>query len=344
MQTNTEINSVPELEEFLSRPSEADIAAIARLDGDLLILGAGGKMGPSLARRARRAAEKAGVRKKIIAVARFPDNQLRASLASEGIETLPVDLLDPGALSKLPDIPNVIFMAARKFGTTGSEDLTWAMNTFLPGLVAERYRASRIVAFSTGNVYPLRHAMQGGAVESTPVAPESEYAQSALGRERMFEYGSRQWSTAVTILRLNYAIDLRYGVLLDIGTAVFERRPIDLRMAFVNIIWQGDANSVCLRCFAHCQAPPLILNLTGVENLSVRLIAEEFGRRFNVQPTFVSEEMPTALLSNASKAHQMFGYPVVTAAQMIDWTAAWISSGGPRLNKPTHFEVRDGKF
>ena len=176
------------------------------------------------------------------------------------------------------------------------------------------------------------------------MAPESEYAQSALGRERMFEYGSRQWGTAVTILRLNYAIDLRYGVLLDIGTAVFERRPIDLRMAFVNIIWQGDANSVCLRCFAHCQAPPLILNLTGVENLSVRLIAEEFGRRFNVQPTFVSEEMPTALLSNASKAHQMFGYPVVTAAQMIDWTAAWISSGGPRLNKPTHFEVRDGKF
>jgi nucleoside-diphosphate-sugar epimerase len=344
MQTNTEINSVPELEEFLSRPSEADIAAITRLDGDLLILGAGGKMGPSLARRARRAAEKAGVRKKIIAVARFSDNQLRASLASEGIETLPVDLLEPGALSKLPDIPNVIFMAARKFGTTGSEDLTWAMNTFLPGLVAERYHASRIVAFSTGNVYPLRHAMQGGAVESTPVAPESEYAQSALGRERMFEYGSRQWGTAVTILRLNYAIDLRYGVLLDIGTAVFEQRSIDLRMAFVNIIWQGDANSVCLRCFAHCQAPPLILNVTGPETLSVRFIAEEFGRQFNVQPNFSSEEMPTALLSNAAKAHQMFGYPPVTSAQMIDWTAAWISSGGPRLNKPTHFEKRDGKF
>ncbi|HEV7512626.1 MAG TPA: NAD-dependent epimerase/dehydratase family protein [Candidatus Acidoferrum sp.] len=344
MQTNTEIKSVQELEEFLARPSESDIAAMGRRDGDLLILGVGGKMGPSLARRARRAAEKAGVRKKIIAVARFSDNQLRASLASEGIETLAVDLLQPGALSKLPDVPNVVFMAARKFGTTGSEDLTWAMNTFLPGLVAERYRASRIVAFSTGNVYPLRHAMEGGAIESTPVAPVSEYAQSALGRERMFEYGSRQWGTAVTILRLNYAIDLRYGVLLDIGTAVFERRPIDLHMALVNIIWQGDANSVCLRSFAHCQAPPLILNLTGPETLSVKFIAEEFGRRFNVQPTFISEEMPTALLSNAAKAHQIFGRPTVTPEQMIDWTSAWISTGGPRLNKPTHFEVRDGKF
>ena len=344
MQTNTEIKSVQELEEFLARPSESDIAAMARLDGDLLILGVGGKMGPSLARRAHRATEKAGVRKKIIAVARFSDNQLRASLASEGIETLAVDLLQPGALSKLPDVPNVVFMAARKFGTTGSEDLTWAMNTFLPGLVAERYRASRIVAFSTGNVYPLRHAMEGGAIESTPVAPVSEYAQSALGRERMFEYGSRQWGTAVTILRLNYAIDLRYGVLLDIGTAVFERRPIDLHMALVNIIWQGDANSVCLRSFAHCQAPPLILNLTGPETLSVKFIAEEFGRRFNVQPTFISEEMPTALLSNAAKAHQIFGRPTVTPEQMIDWTSAWIATGGPRLNKPTHFEVRDGKF
>ena len=340
----TKIHSVAELEEFLSRPSEADISAIARLDGDLLILGAGGKMGPSLARRARRAADKAGVRKKIIAVARFSENHLRASMTSEGIETLAVDLLEPGALSKLPAVPNVIFMAARKFGTTGSEDLTWAMNTFLPGLVAERYRASRIVAFSTGNVYPLRDVSQGGAVESTPAAPQSEYAQSALGRERIFEYGSRQWGTAVTILRLNYAIDLRYGVLLDIGTAVFERRPVDLRMAFVNIIWQGDANSVCLQSFAHCQAPPLILNLTGPDTLRVKFLAEEFGHRFNVQPTFVSAEMPTALLSNAAQAHQMFGYPSVTTAQMIDWTAAWILSGGPRLNKPTHFEVRDGKF
>ncbi len=332
------------LEEFLSRPSDADAAAISQLDGDLLILGVGGKMGPSLARRARRAAATANVRKRIVAVARFSDNTLRDSLESDGVETSACDLLQPGALAKLPDIPNVIFMAARKFGTTGSEDLTWAMNTHLPGLVAERYRESRIVTFSTGNVYPLCDVTLGGAVESTPLAPASEYAQSALGRERMFEYGSRQWGTPVVILRLNYAIDLRYGVLLDIGTAVYERCPVDLRMAFVNVIWQGDANSVCLRAFAHCQSPPLLLNLTGPETLSVRHIAEEFGRRFSLQPEFIAEEMPTALLSNAAKAHQMFGYPTVTVPEMIDWTAAWISSGGPCLNKPTHFQVRDGKF
>jgi nucleoside-diphosphate-sugar epimerase len=338
------INTEAELEEILSRPSDADVAAVGQLDGDLLILGAGGKMGPSLVRRARRAAEKAGVLKRIVAVARFTDKRLRVGLASDGVEVLVADLLQPGALAQLPDIRNVIFMAGRKFGTTGSEELTWAINTHLPGLVAERYRGSRIVAFSTGNVYPLRSAMQGGAIESTPVAPESEYAQSALGRERMFEYGSRHWGTPVAILRLNYAIDLRYGVLLDIGTAVFERRPIDLRMALVNVIWQGDANSVCLRSFVRCQSPPLILNLAGPETLSVRYIAEEFGRRFGVEPVFSSAEMPTALLSNAAKTHQMFGYPTVTASEMIDWTAAWISTGGARLNKPTHFEVRDGKF
>ncbi|MDP9337537.1 MAG: NAD-dependent epimerase/dehydratase family protein [Acidobacteriota bacterium] len=338
------ITTDAELEEALSRPSDADAAAIARLDGDLLILGVGGKMGPSLARRARRAAEKAGVRKRIVAVARFSDRSLRDNLATDGVETMVSDLLEPGALAKLPDIPNVIFMAARKFGTTGSEDLTWAMNTFLPGLVAERYRYARIVAFSTGNVYPLRHAMEGGAVESTPVAPVSEYAQSALGRERMFEYGSRQWRTPVAILRLNYAIDLRYGVLLDIGTSVFERRPVDLRMGLVNVIWQGDANSVCLRSFEHCQSPPMILNLTGPETLSVRYIAEEFGRRFNLQPTYSSEEMPTALLSNAAKCHRLFGAPSVSVPEMLGWTAAWISAGGSRLNKPTHFQVRDGKF
>jgi nucleoside-diphosphate-sugar epimerase len=338
------IETEAELEEILSRPSDADAALMARLDGDLLILGAGGKMGPSLARRARRAALKAGVQKRIVAVARFSDRRTRESLESDGIEVLVADLLQPGALLSLPDIPNVIFMAARKFGTTGSEDLTWAMNVHLPGLVAERYRSSRIVAFSTGNVYPLRNAMYGGAVESTLPAPESEYAQSALGRERMFEYGSRQWGTPVAILRLNYAIDLRYGVLLDIGTSVFEKRPIDLRMALVNVIWQGDANSVCLRSLEHCQSPPWLLNLTGPETLSVRYIAEEFGRRFCLQPTFTSDELPTALLSNAAKAHQTFGYPTVTVSEMIDWTAAWIASGGTRLNKPTHFEVRDGKF
>jgi nucleoside-diphosphate-sugar epimerase len=338
------IDTEEDLEERLSRPTEADAAAIAALDGDLIILGAGGKMGPSLARLARRAANQASAKKRIIAVARFTNRDLVSQLSSEGVETIACDLLEPGALSSLPDIRNVVFMAARKFGTTGSEYLTWAMNTHLPGLVAERYRDARIVAFSTGNVYPLQPVNQGGAQESTPVEPQGEYAQSALGRERMFEYGSAQWRTPVVILRLNYAIDLRYGVLVDIATSVFHRRPIDLSMAAVNVIWQGDANAMCLRSFAHCQSPPLILNITGPETLSVRSIAEEFGHRFELEPLFSSKETPTALLSNATKAHQLLGCPTVTPCEMMDWIANWIKRGGVMLNKPTHFQTRDGKF
>ena len=338
------LDTEQELEERLSRPEEADAAAVAGLNGDLIILGAGGKMGPSLARLARRAADHAGAKKRIIAVARFTNTNLLSQLSSEGIETIACDLLDPGKLPGLPDVPNVVFMAARKFGTTGSEYLTWAMNTYLPGLVAERYRDSRIVAFSTGNVYPLQSLKQGGSRESTPVDPQGEYAQSALGRERMFEYGSAKWGTPVVILRRNYAVELRYGVLVDIATAVFERRPIDLSMAAVNVIWQGDANAMCLRSFAHCQSPPLILNITGPETLSVRSIAEEFGRRFGVEPVFTSEEMPTALLSNATKAQQLLGSPKATPCEMMDWIADWIKRGGVMLNKPTHFQTRDGKF
>ena len=338
------ITSLQELEERLSRPTHEDVSAMNALDGDLLILGAGGKMGPSLAALARRAADLAGPRKRIIAVSRFSDEKLRSQFSSQNIETISCDLLESGALAKLPDVANVVFMAARKFGTSGSEHLTWTMNTFLPGLVAERYRNSRIVAFSTGNVYPLTDVQEGGAVESTPVEPKGEYAQSALGRERMFEYGSQRWGTAVTILRLNYAVELRYGVLADIGSAVFERRPIDLRMGYVNVIWQRDANSVCLRSFAHCQSPPLILNLTGSETLSVRRVAEEFGQRFGIDPIFDFEESATALLSNSSKAQRLFGCPSITATEMIDWQADWIRNRRPMLNKPTHFHARDGKF
>jgi nucleoside-diphosphate-sugar epimerase len=253
--------------------------------------------------------------------------------------------LEPGALQRLPEIPNVIFMAARKFETAGSEHLTWAMNTFLPGLVAERYRHSRIVAFSTGNVYPLRSRSEGGAVESTPVGPVGEYAQSALGRERMFENGSMRWGTRVTILRLNYAVELRYGVLVDIGRAVFERRPVSLAMPYVNVIWQRDANSWCLRSFAYCQSPPFVLNITGPETLSVREIAADFGRLFGIEPIFLAEtEGSSALLNNAAKARQLFGEPTVTPAKMIEWIADWIRHGGATLNKPTHFQTRDGKF
>ena len=338
------IETMEQLEDLLSLPSERDVAAMRSLEGDLLILGVGGKMGPSLARRARRAIDLAGVGKRVIGVARFSNGGLARELESAGIETIQSDLLNEGALAALPDVPNVIFMAAKKFGTTGAEHSTWAMNTFLPGLVAERFRASRIVAFSTGNVYPLRPIEQGGAIETTPVAPVGEYGQSALGRERMFEYGSDRWHTPVTLLRLNYAVELRYGVLLDIGLAVKEGRPVDLRMGVVNVIWQGDANSVCLRSFAHCQTPPLVLNLTGPETLPVRYIAERFAANFNVQPVWQGVEAPNALISNAAKLQQLFGYPSVTPNDIIDWTADWIARGGPTLNKPTHFQTRDGKF
>jgi len=333
-----------ELEERLSRPTEADIAHAASLEGDVLILGAGGKMGPSLARLAKRSALQASRNTRVIAVARFTDQSLPAHLAADGVETLACDLLEPGALARLPEAPNVIFMAARKFGTQGSAHLTWAMNTYLPGLVAERYRDSRIVAFSTGNVYPLAPVASGGAVESTATAPVGEYAQSALGRERMFEYGSDRWGTRAVLLRLNYAVELRYGVLVDIARAVFERRPVDLRMGFFNTIWQRDANSAALRSLALCQSPPLILNLTGPETLSTRTVAEEFGRRFGVEPIFSGLEAPDALLNNAGKLHQLLGLPTVTPETLIDWTAEWIQRGLPQLNKPTHFEVKDGRF
>jgi len=339
------IKNIEELEDHLSRPTEADAAAMSALNGDLLILGVGGKMGPSLARLARRAAALAGADVRIVAVARFSNASLPAQLAAQGIESITCDLLEPGALSSLPEIPNVIFMAARKFETSGSEHLTWAMNTFLPGLVAERYRNSRIVAFSTGNVYPLRSVSEGGAVESTPVGPVGEYAQSALGRERMFENGSHRWGTRTAILRLNYAVELRYGVMVDIGRAVFERRPISLAMPYVNVIWQRDANSWCLRSFAYCQSPPFVLNITGPETLSVRELALEFGQHFGIEPIFRPElEGSTSLLNNAAKAGELFGRPTATPAEMIGWIADWIRHGGVMLNKPTHFQTRDGKF
>jgi len=338
------IHGEAELEERLSRPTGQDTAAMAALEGDLLILGAGGKMGPSLAKLARRAAHAAATHKRIIAVARFSDPNTAAELRASGIETIASDLLEPGALAQLPDAPNVIFMAARKFGTSGSEYLTWAMNTFLPGLVAERYRSSRIVAFSSGNVYGLEPLSSNGCSEASPVAPAGEYAQSVLGRERMFEYGSNRWHTEIALLRLNYAVDLRYGVLVDIAAAVFEGRPIDLRMGMVNVIWQGDANSMCLRSFQFCRTPPLVLNITGPEKLSVRELAMDFSRRFGRAAIFSGEESPTALLNNGVQAHRLLGPPNVTASQLMDWVAHWIEHGGRLLNKPTHFEARDGKF
>ena len=328
-----------ELEELLSRPTDRDTAAMQSLTGPLLILGAGGKMGPTLAMRAKRAGAK-----HVIAVARYSSSGMQKHLENAGIETVAADLLDSAAFERLPDAPHVIFMAAMKFGTTGAEHLTWAMNTYLPGRVAERYKASDIVSFSTGNVYPLVPVTSGGATEETPTNPVGEYAQSALGRERMFQYGSHQHGTRSVILRLNYATELRYGVLLDIGQQVYRRFPVDVSMGMVNVIWQGDANSACLQSLQHCSAPPLVVNLTGPEALSVRWIAHEFGRRCGVSPEFEGGEKDTALLSNSTRSVARFGYPTVAPVQMIDWIAEWIQQGGSTLNKPTHFETRDGRF
>ena len=330
-----------QLDELLSRPTEADIAAMAAMEGDLLILGVAGKMGPTLAMRARRAAP---ANKRIVGVSRFSNEGSRALLEAAGIETIAADLLDEGALAALPDTENVLLMAGRKFGSTGDEGLTWAMNTFMPALAAERFRKSRIVAFSSGNIYPFTAVTSGGATETCGLAPVGEYAQSVLGRERMLQYFSKRYGTAMVILRLNYAIDLRYGVLLDIGTKVFEKRPVDLTMGNANVIWQGDANSVALRSFAHASTPPLLLNLTGPETISVRDVAMRFGRHFGVEPSFAGSEAPLALLNNAACCHRLFGYPSVTPDEMIEWIARWIGIGGSTLGKPTHFETRDGRF
>lgn len=338
------IASEAELESVLSAPSAADIDALRALDGPLLILGAAGKMGPSLAHRARRALDEAGNRAPVIAVSRFSNPAVRAQLEQWGVETVECDLLEPGALERLPDAPNVIFMAARKFGSTDNPSLTWAINTYLPGLVAHRWRESRIVAFSSGNVYPLVPVSSGGATEQTLPDPIGEYAQSVLGRERMFEYVSRQYGTPVALLRLNYAVELRYGVLVDIALKVRDRRPVDLNMGHVNVIWQGDANSVALRCLQRATSPPFVVNLTGPETLRVRDIAREFGRRFGVEPHFVGAEHATALLSNASLCHRLFGLPSLRAQDLIDLTASWLLRGGTVWEKPTHFEMREGKF
>jgi nucleoside-diphosphate-sugar epimerase len=235
-------------------------------------------------------------------------------------------------------------MAARKFGSTGAEHLTWAMNALLPALVAERYPAARFVAFSTGNVYPLVSVAGGGATEDMLPVPVGEYAQSALARERIFEFFSRRNQTRMMMLRLNYAIDLRYGVLLDIGQKVFERRPVDVTMGHVNVIWQGEANSIAMRSFGLCQSPPAVLNVTGPETAAVRWIAGEFGKRFGMEPIFQGMEAETALLSNAGRCQKLFGRPSVTVEQMIEWVADWIRMGGVTLAKPTHFETRDGRF
>ncbi len=326
------------------KPSDAVVADIAALDGDIMILGVGGKMGPSLARLAKECIESAGVQKRVFGVARFSEPGLRTDLESQGINTITADLLDDNELQKLPQVENILYLAGTKFGTTGKEPFTWAMNSYLPGRVAEKFTQSRIVVFSTGNVYPLMPTDSGGAAETQVPLPVGEYAQSCLGRERVFQYFSSKNNTPTLIYRLNYANDVTYGVLLDIASSVKERKPIDLRMGYVNVIWQGEANELALRCLGHCTTPAKILNITGPETASVRQIATTFGILLNTDPVFVHEEGPTALLSNASECYRLFGQQKVTVNKMLELVAKWIDAGGKILNKPTHFQEREGKF
>lgn len=333
-----------QLEDVLSRPSAADVDAVRSLRGPILILGAAGKMGPSLAHRLRRALDAAGNQAEVVAVSRFSTEGSRTQFEEWGIRTLPCDMLAPGALDALPDSENILYMAARKFGSSGNPSLTWAINAFLPGLVARRYAGARIAAFSSGNIYPLMPVESGGAIEDTPPGPVGEYAQSVLARERLFEHAALEWNTPVALIRLNYAVELRYGVLVDIGRKVLAGTSIDLAMGHVNVIWQGDANSVAIRTLNHCSAPPFLVNLTGAETLRVRDIALAFGERLGRPVALHGTEAPTALLNNATRCHQVFGPPEVTVDQMIDWIAGWIQKDGRLLNKPTHFENREGRF
>jgi nucleoside-diphosphate-sugar epimerase len=333
-----------QLDELLTRPNQADIAFLKQLQGDVIILGAGGKMGPTLAKRFRRASDAAGESHRVLAVSRFQSGGAECELQRAGIETVSCDLLDPDQISALPRVENVLFLAGRKFGSAGDPDLTWAMNTIVPALVARHFRNSRIVAFSTGNVYPFVAVEQGGRLESDEPAPRGEYAQSCLGRERVFEYYSKQFQTPCLIFRLNYAIDLRYGVLVDIARHVYNGEPVDLSVPAVNVIWQGDANSYAMRALALCESPPRYLNVTGPETISVRRAAEHFAKRFRRQPQFIGESEGLALLSNAGACHAALGYPEISALQLMDWVAHWIELGGTSLNKLTKFQVTDGKF
>lgn len=338
------MKTVAELEAKLSEASDRLINDLHKVDGDLLILGAGGKMGPSLAKLAAQAIKAGGMNKKVTAVSRFQDQEVKNDLESAGVKTISCDLLDDQEFMQLPAADNVIYMAGNKFGTTGREYYTWAMNTYLPGRVANKYKDSRIVVFSSGNVYPLSSVGLGGVDESVSPEPLGEYAQSTLGRERIFEYFSYKNGTPMLLYRLNYAIDLRYGVLLEIAKKVHEGKPVSLAMGHANVIWQGDANEMALRSLLKCQSPPEILNVTGPETMSVRWAAQQFAERFSTAPAFEGSESETALLSNAAKAFREFGYPRVGLLEMIDFIAEWVESGGHTWNKPTHFSERKGRF
>ncbi|MDC0033271.1 NAD-dependent epimerase/dehydratase family protein [Alphaproteobacteria bacterium] len=329
-----------ELEEFMTRPRQELIDDLGGLDGDIMILGVSGKMGPTLARLAKRAAPG----KTVTGVARFNQTGIRDRLNSWGVETIKADLLDRKALGDLPKPENIIFMAGRKFGSSGSEDLTWAMNVHCPALVAEAFRDQKIVAFSTACVYPFVPVSSGGAKENLAPNPPGEYAQSCVGRERMFQYFSSQFGTPGRLIRLSYAIDLRYGVLFDVADAVLRGKPIDVTMGHANVIWQGEANEHALRALLHCTAPTSPLNVSGSHITSIRWLAEQFGSRLGKPPHIIGEEAKTAWLIDTDRSKALFGDALVPMATLIDWVADWVAQGKATLGKPTHFEARDGAY
>jgi len=333
-------DDVAHLDEVMSRPSDGLIQELEHAPGDIMVLGVGGKMGPTLARMARRAAPG----RRVIGVARFSQPGLRGELEQHGVECIEADLLSRDALARLPDAGNIVFMAGRKFGSTGSEWLTWAMNAHVPALVAERFAQSRIVAFSTACVYPFVSTAGNGAPEDMPpTAPSGEYANSCVARERMFQHFSHEYATPGRLLRLSYAIDMRYGVLHDVAQKVLHREPIDLAMGHANVIWQGEANDWALRSLAHCDTPTSPLNLSGPK-ISIRDVAQRLGQRLRQQPLLKGQEADTAWLVDCSEAFRLFGPPQVSLDTMLDWTADWVQRGGASLGKPTHYEARDGKY
>ena len=334
------IPDIAALDDLLCRPSQALIDDLSKVQGDIMVLGVGGKMGPTLAGLAKAALPD----RRVIGVARFSEPGVEDWLRARGVETIHCDLLDEAAIRRLPQTPNIIFMAGRKFGAEGNLALTWAMNSHVPALVAQAFPNARIVAFSTGCVYPFVPVDGKGSDESMPPNPPGEYAQSCVGRERMFEYFSHQFKTPGRLFRLNYAIDMRYGVLHDIATKVLTGTPIDVSLGHVNFIWQGDASAQALRCLAHCDTPTSPINVSGHEILAVRDLAAQFGKLFGKTPVIVGKEEPTAWLTDTSQAVKLFGLPIVDTAQLISWTADWVARSMPSLGKPTKYEVRDGRY